>query len=432
MTMNFPIVSRIFPEGRFSRNTAILVSHTAFGQGLGILMMPLLTRLYNPEDFGVVAIYTSSLSILLVLSSMRYEWAIPIAKDQESATHLLSLCLIILSGFSLIIGFGIWLGQNQIRQWSVISTIRPYLWVLALGFFGAGAYQVLNAWAVRERDFDALAKTKITQSVSGSAVQIGVGLVKGGPLGLLLGSLLSQAAGIETLAFLLWRRHKGVLRKISWAGIRGVASRYYKFPLLSAGSSLLNVAGLQLMPILLATVYGSTVVGWLALSQQVLSIPKTFIGNATAQTFWGEASYLIKEDAKGLQSLFYEVTKRLLTLSLLIILIGVISPAVFGWVFGKQRWEMAGIYALYLIPMFMTQFVASAVSHLIVHELQHWQLLWDAGRLILIGMCIWTGSLLSWSPEGTIILYSLAMSLMYGVLFVMNAYALRLKIRRKT
>jgi O-antigen/teichoic acid export membrane protein len=427
--MKLQIVNRIFPKGEFSRNTAILVNSTAFGQGLGILTIPLLTRLYSPEDFGVVAIYASSLSILLVLSSMRYEWAIPIAKDDESAAHLLCLCLVILVGFSFFMGLGIWLARDQMVHWGYISPIKPYLWFLLLGFLGAGTYQVLNAWAVRERDFSALAKTKIRQSVSGSVIQIGVGLFKRGPLGLLLGNLLSQAAGVETLTILLWRKKKEVLRKIKTVGLRHVACRYYKFPLFSAGSSLLNTAGLQLMPILLATFYGPTVVGWFALSQQVLGIPKTFIGNAIAQTFWGEASHLIKENPKGLQKLFYELTKRLMILSLLIVLIGMVSPLVFGIVFGGQRWKMAGIYTLYLVPMFITQFVVSTLSHLVVHELQHWQFLWDAGRLLLIVMCLWIGSTRSWAPDRTIIVYSIAMSFMYGALYLLNAYALRLKIR---
>lgn len=430
--MKLHIVNWIFPQKDFNRNTVILVSSTAFGQGIGILIIPILTRLYSPEDFGVLAIYTSSLSMLLALSSMRYEWAIPIAKDEESVAHLLILCLFILIGFTFLVGFAIWLAQGKIRQWGYLSPIQPYLLLLPIGILGAGIYQILNAWAVRERDFTALAKTKIRQSLTGSVIQLVLGFSKQGPLGLLLGNLLSQTVGSETLAVILWRKNKPILRKIKMAGIRYVAYYYYKFPLFSTGSNFLNMAGLQLMPILLASFYGPNVAGWFALSQQILGIPKTLIGNAVAQTFWGEASYLIKVDPKGLQSLFNYLTKKLMFFCLLILLIGNVSPLVFGWAFGGERWEMAGMYALYLMPMFMIQFVASTVSHLTIHELQLWQFLWDAVRLILIGMCLWIGNSRSWEPDQTILFYSIVMSLMYVALYLMNVYALLLKIRRKT
>ena len=60
------VISRVralLPAGSFGRGVAVLAGGTAFGQALAIIASPILTRLYGPEDFGVLAVYTSIIGI---------------------------------------------------------------------------------------------------------------------------------------------------------------------------------------------------------------------------------------------------------------------------------------------------------------------------------------------------------------------------------
>jgi O-antigen/teichoic acid export membrane protein len=67
---------RVLPKSRFARNVAVVSAGSAVGQGLLIVSAPVLTRLYTPADFGVLAVYVSILSILAVAATLRYEMAI--------------------------------------------------------------------------------------------------------------------------------------------------------------------------------------------------------------------------------------------------------------------------------------------------------------------------------------------------------------------
>jgi O-antigen/teichoic acid export membrane protein len=69
-------LSRILPKGGFARGVAIMTAGTALGQGLVVVLAPLLTRLYTPTDFGVLAVYGSVVSLVAVVASLRYELAI--------------------------------------------------------------------------------------------------------------------------------------------------------------------------------------------------------------------------------------------------------------------------------------------------------------------------------------------------------------------
>src|SRR5690625_7416365 len=60
-------------------------------------------------------------------------------------------------------------------------------------------YEDLSNWAVREKAFTPLAKTKVWQKTIGAITKIGLGLVGLKPLGLLIGHIFTQAGGIFTL-----------------------------------------------------------------------------------------------------------------------------------------------------------------------------------------------------------------------------------------
>src|SRR5690349_9462435 len=74
---------------QFASSVILLASGTAFGQGLVVLASPLLTRLYRPADFGVLAVYIAIISIFDVIAALCYELAIPLPQDDVMAANLL-------------------------------------------------------------------------------------------------------------------------------------------------------------------------------------------------------------------------------------------------------------------------------------------------------------------------------------------------------
>ncbi|MGB9859042.1 MAG: lipopolysaccharide biosynthesis protein, partial [Moorellaceae bacterium] len=117
----------LLPKSSFTRNVAVLTGGTAAGQAMVVLASPILTRLYTPEDFGVLAVYSSVLSIVSVVASLRYELAIPLAEDDETAANLLLLSLTIGVGVSLLTGILTWLLGDQIVTWTNTLALKPYL-----------------------------------------------------------------------------------------------------------------------------------------------------------------------------------------------------------------------------------------------------------------------------------------------------------------
>ncbi len=89
MVSTTQLLERYFPPGSFMRNVAIMLSGTASGPVISVLIMPVLTRLYTPEDFGVLTLFTSFLTVLVAMPTLRYEAAIPLPDNEEDAANLL-------------------------------------------------------------------------------------------------------------------------------------------------------------------------------------------------------------------------------------------------------------------------------------------------------------------------------------------------------
>ena len=85
---------RLLPKNAFARGISLLVGGTAGAQLLTILAAPALTRQYGPEDFGLLAVYASLLALIGVISSLRYELAIPLpVGDAEAASASKAIAL---------------------------------------------------------------------------------------------------------------------------------------------------------------------------------------------------------------------------------------------------------------------------------------------------------------------------------------------------
>ena len=417
-------LKNLLPKSGFARNVGMLAGGTALGQGIVILASPVLTRLYTPEDFGYLAVYAALLAIIVVVGSLRYQLAIPLPETDEDAFNLLALSFIALLVVTGLISLILWGFGAEFFDLLNAGVLLPYLWLLPIGLLGAGAYQALSYWAIRKNTFRHLAVTKLTQGVGLVIAQVALGLFKLGPMGLIVGDVVGRVAGSGTLARLTFRT--GLWKSLSLNRLKQNAIRYRRFPILSSGSALLNSVGLQLPSLMLLVFYGPQVAGWFSLSQRIIGIPMTLLGTSVSQVYVGKAAQLARESPSQLRSLFYKTASRLFLLaalpSLALMLFG---PWLFALVFGSS-WLQSGHYMRILAPMFLIQLSVVPLSQTLnILERQELQLLWDAGRFVLVFGTLWLAQAMAWTDTQAMIGFSVIMSLAYGGLLGLSLMALR-------
>src|SRR5690606_12770340 len=120
-------------------------------QAMGVLALPLLTRLYTPNDFDVWAVYAGLLMVLAPAACLRLDVAIPMPEDDDDAMNLLVLALGSAAVLSAVTATVVVAMPGQIARVTNQPELRSHLWLLPVGIAAAGGYSAFQHWGTRQR-----------------------------------------------------------------------------------------------------------------------------------------------------------------------------------------------------------------------------------------------------------------------------------------
>lgn len=350
---------RLVPAG-FARHVGVLIGGTALAQVVMLLALPILTRLYSPDDFGVLAIYASCLAILTSVACLRLEIAIPIPKHDTQAVNLVILALLSVAILTLIVSLCLLLLSTEIAALLGKPGLAMYLWLLPVGMLSSASFTVIQYWISRKQQFTLIARARIKQSTVGVSTQLLFGYFAAGPFGLIVGQIVILAGGTVLLTRKALEEIRPLLGKVSCASLWTTLVEYQKFPKFSTLEAFCNSGGMQIPVILIATYVAGSEIGFLMLAMKIMAAPMTLLGSAIGQVYLSQASERYREGA--LPQFTAEVLKNLCRVGAPLILVGgLLAPMVFPIVFGPE-WQRAGELVLWMAPWFILQFMAAPIS----------------------------------------------------------------------
>ena len=282
---------------------------------------------------------------------------------------------------------------------------------------------------VRKQAYGPIAMTRLAQGASGAAVQLLLGLLRLGPIGLIVGQVVGQAAGSSSLASRVLRLDAPTLSRVRPRAMLAAARRYDRFPKYSTAGALLNSSSLQLPSVLLTAYFGAAVAGWYFFAQRLLRSPLNMVANAVSQVYYGQAPRLARDNPRGLLTLFQRTARRLLLVGAVPLgLLAAVGPWAFATLFG-DRWTAAGVYAQLLAPYLLFQFAFGPVSQTFsILEAQRAMLLLNASRMLLsVGPVVAAGRL-GLSPETAVLTHSLGLATNYVMAYVVCSRLIRHRI----
>lgn len=410
------MISR-FKKNDFLKSVVILMSGTAIAQIITILISPFLSRLYQPEFFGIFAIYTSIISILTVIVTGRYELAIVLPKSESEARNVFALSNLIVVFFSILSSIIIYFFGERILILMNSPEFIPWLWWLPFSVFIAGIFQNLNYLLVRKSEYGVVSKSQISRTLGVSSVQLVSGLGNNTPGGLIGGQLFGQFLATLFMGYKLNSEKGELFKGISIREIKKMGKKYSDFPKYSASQGLFFSIGQNLPPVLLLFFYDSQVVGLFALSMRLLNLPINLIGNNFKQVFFQKASHSYNE-GKDVYKLLKKTTiilSMIATIPLLTIILW--GPNIFS-VFLGESWygsgQFAQIMTLWMFSVFISRPTMAAIQ---IFSMQRFLLVYEIiGTVVKIIFFIITANY--FNAFYAILSYSLANVLFYLILMV--------------
>lgn len=353
-------IKKYLNRSEFIKNTLTLISGTTIAQLLPVLISPILSRLYKPDAFGVLATFTSLTVIFSMIASGRYELAIVLPKKDSYGINILFLSFflsLIISGILLLVVF---LFHDKIVYLLKLPKISGWLYLIPFVVLFLSGYNALTYFLTRMKKFKQISTNKVIRSITVAIVQLGLFFTKNGTFALVTGYSTGQLGG-EIAMLRSAIKNKKLLKQVNFAKMKALAKRYKRFPQVQMPSTLLNRLSTDMPNLLLASLFDAATLGFYSMGFRVLAVPSTFIGMAVSQVFMQAANEEFIKTGK-ITKIFKSVLKKLLIIGIpTFLIIGLFSKFLFGFIFGSE-WTESGLYAEILTPLFFVRFIAASLS----------------------------------------------------------------------
>jgi O-antigen/teichoic acid export membrane protein len=310
-------------------------------------MMPVISRLFTAEDFGVFGTFQSILGVISAGITLQYIQAIVLPKEKKDAINVFFA-----SAISVALIAAILFAASVLFQGYVLDVINlPAIWyvyLIILASFVAGMNQTFQAWCIRVKAFKHTSLSQVIRSIVSSGIFLVAGGMHLGAPGLILGTIVANIAASLNLARVFVADLVDFKKEVSRKKVLELAGEYRDFPLYAAPQNLMNALSQGVPVLLLGYFYSIEVAGFYAFGMKVIQTPLGLLLAPLRQVLFQKVTEVYHNNGK----LFSVFKKSTFLISAILFLPCVClfawGPLIFKTVFGST-WVESGKYASWLI-----------------------------------------------------------------------------------
>jgi O-antigen/teichoic acid export membrane protein len=405
----------------FVRSVSLLVGGGVLAQVILALSLLVVSRLYSPQDFSLLAVFAGIVGWGGAIACLRFDVALPLPRDEEDAANMFMLAVALCTLFSAFVALLVLLAPEFVSHTILRQpALQPVIWMLPIAIFSFGCYSALQNWSVRRKAFDLLVKARVAHAASGAGAQIGFGLSGVAPAGLLLGQVFNGVIGSLFFFASFAAKDVKLLRKIRWGRLRELFKRYQEYPKYSVLEVMCNAAATQVPIFIIAAVALGPEAGHLMLALSVMQAPVGLLGSAVSQVYVSRAAEQFR--AGTLDRFTTDVFGGLLRTGVgPLCFAGLVGPGLFEVIFGSQ-WQRAGELVAWMTPWFAAHFLAVPIAlALYVTNNQRSALIFQAIGCVLRILVVYSTSVVA--PHWLAEVFAISGFLYYGAFLVLILHA---------
>ncbi|MDG1755080.1 MAG: oligosaccharide flippase family protein [Rhodothermales bacterium] len=339
-----------------------LLSGTGVAFLIGYLAKIVLLRIYPAEYWGIADYIVTWVTILVPLSSLRYEDALMLPENRRTSAHayLLAISTVVISTVLLLVLIAFFppviefFAEREIGRWALF---------LPLALFANRVAKISELWLSRQESFGTISIGQIVQSGSMTTIRVTSGLIGPGPGGLLWGFIGGYLLSTASYLKRVWNTLKDSLQgPVKKQELNYVARRYRKFPLFTMPAALLSALITRMPFLAIPEFFDWEIMGQFSQGFNVLFVPLSLLGSSVAQVFFVRAVEVNR--AGKLAQFSANVHGRLVLMSIFPVSILMVAGGdIFHALFGAE-WRVSGDFLLWIAPWIMLSIVASPMTRL--------------------------------------------------------------------
>lgn len=258
----------------------------AGAQAVVFLSLPLLTRLYDAENFGIWAIIQSTALLIGAIATCRYELAVVLPETHADAAAVLGVGVVIASVVSVTSAITMpFLAPLLLGG---VSSFELACWAIPILVFLTAANQLALSWSIRTSSFTLYGAVQLILAVMSAAFPIMLAASSDGPSGLVVGTLI--ATGVVSLGLWGWIGYylssEKLWKQFSWQKMKLAAYKYRNYPVYMTPYTLISTIRERFVYFLLANYAGAGKVGCYSMAQRLTNAPNSLAASALRPVFF--------------------------------------------------------------------------------------------------------------------------------------------------
>lgn len=344
------------------KNSAKLLSANVAAQAIGLLAYPILTRIYAPEDFGLLNLFLSIGGVLALLATAEYQYAIVLPKEDTKGIACLhigaftTLCLTALC--TLTIPF-----SKPIANLFSAPNLAKWWWLMPVFVLVTALWTLLNYWYTRQKRFGNISAYQITQSSLSALSKIGFGVAGFTAFGLIVSSIIAPLAALAAAVGLNFKRQIRRLLHFDRAACREAAKEYANFPKFSLPRALVNSVSSNLPVLLLTPFFNLTEIGYFGMAVTLSFTPISLITKSLHQVFFQRTTERVNQRASIAPFFRKLIRNTLLMVVPAFALLYFALPALTGWLLG-DGWQISGKYIQLMLPWLAVCCIGNTIGYI--------------------------------------------------------------------
>lgn len=352
------VMVRKILSSQYLRPIIQLTTGSIIAQLITILVAPLLTRLYTPEQLGIYTLIITIIAMFGPIMCGKYESVIVSAKDEKEAIELIvgSAFFSIIFLALITVGYKFYLLEYP----EITEEVGAFAYLLIGLLTIASLTNILSSYNNRHKEYKTISSVYVIRTAVQNVGLIIFGLFKLGTLGLLLSQFIGSLLGLKKQGEHLYRE-KYLFKKTRFKEIIKVLIKYRKQPLYSMPAHFVNSSSYSLLNFFISGLFGMGTFGYYSMSYRILGLPLSLISTNVSKVFFQRAS------EEKLKTGEYSKTLRQITLFLtcisipMALILAFLGPYMFELVFG-DGWYISGVFVRILAPMYGFRFIVSALT----------------------------------------------------------------------
>lgn len=270
------------------KNITKISSGTILGQIVSIVTLPFITRIYGAEIIGIWTVVTSFANIVTNVCDLGLSNSLMMCQN-ETIAKWYSLVVKLSNFICIISSIIIWL--------YLMITGSDLTYAFTISIFSA-LYAFLLRWVNicstilnRNKEYNVLMMNSFLRFMIVAVVSIGLGLLNFKNFGYYIGNILGQFITVVHMIHYLpkFELHNRRDEYIEF-GRKNINYIRYQLP-----ASITVTLRTDLPNLLIGGLFGNKILGYFSISQKLLTIPITFLGQALGKVFYQKTAEMRRQ-----------------------------------------------------------------------------------------------------------------------------------------